>query len=75
MNDQPEAGTGAEQPLADLPGGAKAALEAILMVLDQPATEEELAAGLDITVDTVRALLAELQREYTGSTVKAPDVE
>ena len=75
MNDQPEAGTGAEQPLADLPGGAKAALEAILMVLDQPATEEELAAGLDITVDTVRALLAELQREYTGYTVKAPDLE
>ncbi|MDF2048332.1 segregation and condensation protein B, partial [Arthrobacter sp. Cr_A7] len=27
-----------------LPGGAKAALEAVLMVLDQPATEEELAA-------------------------------
>ena len=75
MNDQPEAGTGAEQPLADLPGGAKAALEAILMVLDQPATEEELAAGLDITVDTVQALLAELQREYTGYTVKAPDLE
>ena len=75
MNDQPEAGTGAEQPLADLPGGAKAALEAILMVLDQPATEEELAAGLDITVDTVQSLLAELQREYTGYTVKAPDLE
>ena len=75
MNDQPEAGTGAEQPLADLPGGAKAALEAVLMVLDQPATEEELAAGLDITVDTVQALLEELQREYTGYTVKAPDLE
>ena len=75
MNDQPEAGTGAEQPLADLPGGAKAALEAVLMVLDQPATEEELAAGLDITVDTVQSLLAELQREYTGYTVKAPDLE
>ena len=58
-----------------LPGGAKAALEAVLMVLDQPATEEELAAGLDLTVDTVRSLLAELEREYSGYTVKAPDVE
>jgi segregation and condensation protein B len=58
-----------------LPGGAKAALEAVLMVLDQPATEEELAAGLDLTVDTVRALLEELEREYSGYTVKAPDVE
>ncbi len=58
-----------------LPGGAKAALEAVLMVLDQPATEEELAAGLDLTVDTVSSLLAELEREYSGYTVKAPDVE
>jgi segregation and condensation protein B len=58
-----------------LPGGAKAALEAVLMVLDQPATEEELAAGLDLTVDAVRSLLAELEREYSGYTVKAPDVE
>ncbi len=58
-----------------LPGGAKAALEAVLMVLDQPATEEELAAGLELTVDTVRALLEELEREYSGYTVKAPDVE
>jgi segregation and condensation protein B len=58
-----------------LPGGAKAALEAVLMVLDQPATEEELAAGLDLTIDTVRALLEELEREYSGYTVKAPDVE
>jgi segregation and condensation protein B len=58
-----------------LPGGAKAALEAVLMVLDQPATEEELAAGLYLTVDTVRDMLAELEREYSGYTVKAPDVE
>ena len=75
MNDQPAAGAGPEPSLADLPGGAKAALEEVLMVLDQPATEEELAAGLDITVDTVQSLLAELQREYTGYTVKAPDLE
>jgi len=59
----------------DLPGGAKAALEAVLMVLDQPATEEELAAGLGLTVNGVRSLLAELQREYNGYTVKAPDME
>ncbi|UTT71006.1 SMC-Scp complex subunit ScpB [Arthrobacter sp. DNA4] len=60
---------------ADLPGGAKAALEAVLMVLDEPATEEELAAGVGLTVDSVRALLAELQRDYNGYTVKAPEVE
>jgi segregation and condensation protein B len=58
-----------------LPGGAKAALEAVLMVLDQPATDEELAAGLELDVKEVRTLLAELQAEYTGYTVKAPDGE
>jgi len=59
----------------DLPGGARSALEAVLMVLDQPATEEELAAGLELDVPAVRALLEELQREYNGYTVKAPDME
>lgn len=61
--------------VTDLPGGAKAALEAVLMVLDQPATEAELAAGLDLDVPTVAGLLLELQREYNGYTVKAPDME
>ena len=65
---------GAADP-QNLPGGAKAAIEAVLMVIDQPATEEELAAGLDLTVATVAALLAELQREYNGYTVKAPDMD
>jgi segregation and condensation protein B len=60
--------------VGSLPGGAKAALEAVLMVIDQPATEEELAAGLELTVDAVGTLLAELQREYDGYTVNAPDV-
>lgn len=59
----------------DLPGGAKAAIEAVLMVLDQPATATELAAGLNLTVAVVEQLLAELQREYSGYTVKAPDTD
>jgi segregation and condensation protein B len=58
-----------------LPGGAKAALEAVLMVLDQPATATELATGLNLTVAAVEQLLAELQREYSGYTVKAPDMD
>ncbi|WAJ35241.1 SMC-Scp complex subunit ScpB [Arthrobacter sp. FX8] len=45
------------------------------MVLDQPAAEEELAAGVGLTVTAVRSLLAELQREYNGYTVKAPEME
>ncbi|HEY9357807.1 MAG TPA: SMC-Scp complex subunit ScpB [Arthrobacter sp.] len=61
--------------VSNLPGGAKAAVEAVLMVLDQPATATELAAGLNLTVEVVGQLLAELQREYNGYTVKAPDMD
>ena len=61
--------------LHDLPGGAKSALEAVLMVLDQPATATELAAGLQLTVASVEELLAELQQDYSGYTVKAPDMD
>ncbi|MFF1830948.1 SMC-Scp complex subunit ScpB [Paenarthrobacter sp. NPDC058040] len=61
--------------LEALPGGARAALEAVLMVIDEPATSEELAAGLNMTVAAVEDLLLELQREYSGYTVKAPDVD
>ena len=58
-----------------LPGGARAALEAVLMVIDQPATATELAAGLDLTVDAVEELLGDLQREYNGYTGNAPDAD
>jgi len=73
---QPEA-DGAPEGLdvSRLPGGARAALEAVLMVIDQPATATELAAGLNLTVGVVEELLAELQREYNGYTVNAPDVD
>lgn len=76
-----DAGPDADGPggdgLADvgsLPGGARAALEAVLMVIDEPATAAGLAAGLNLTADVVEELLAELQREYNGYTVNAPDV-
>ncbi|MHA7221041.1 SMC-Scp complex subunit ScpB [Arthrobacter sp. RHLT1-20] len=71
----PEAAADAGPDVGSLPGGARAALEAVLMVIDQPATATELAAGLNLTVDVVEQLLAELQREYGGYTVNAPDVD
>jgi segregation and condensation protein B len=45
------------------------------MVIDQPATATELAAGLGLTVDAVEQLLGELQRDYNGYTVNAPDMD
>ena len=74
MTEQDVAGDGLSE-LEALPGGARAALEAVLMVIDEPATSEELAAGLNVTVAVVEDLLGDLQREYSGYTVKAPDVD
>jgi segregation and condensation protein B len=79
----PDAQTGTEADAAEdtapdvsgLPGGARAALEAVLMVIDEPATAAALAAGLNLTVDVVESHLAELQREYNGYTVNAPDAD
>nr|WP_091255837.1 SMC-Scp complex subunit ScpB [Arthrobacter sp. ok909] len=70
-----EAGPDTGPDVASLPGGARAALEAVLMVIDEPATPTALAAGLNLTVDVVDSLLAELQREYNGYTVNAPDTD
>jgi segregation and condensation protein B len=57
---------------AQQPGGLKGALEAVLMVVEKPVPETELAAALSIPVDEVRRLLVELQREYDGYTGLGP---
>lgn len=46
------------------PGGAKSALEAVLMVVDEPITEMALATVLELPVDDIQAALAELEQEY-----------
>ncbi len=47
-----------------LPGGPRAALEAILMVVDRPVDELSLASALDLPVDRVAELLAALVLDY-----------
>ncbi len=49
-----------------LPGGARAALEAVLMVADEPIPAVRLASVLALPTDRVDALLAELAAEYRG---------
>jgi segregation and condensation protein B len=41
-------------------------LEAVLMVVDQPVAEYDLARAFDLPVDEVARVLAELSREYTA---------
>lgn len=71
--DQPEdPGEAAGEPDASestldigaLPGGARAALEAVLMVVDEPVSEADLASALDLSEGQVGRLLVDLSREY-----------
>jgi segregation and condensation protein B len=50
--------------LEQLPGGARAALEAILMVVEHPVDEVTLASALALPVDQVAELLAALVLDY-----------
>jgi segregation and condensation protein B len=53
--------------LDTLPGGARAALEAVLMVAEQPVGELQLGAALELPVERVTELLAELVVDYDSS--------
>ncbi|ROS30559.1 SMC-Scp complex subunit ScpB [Cellulomonas sp. PhB150] len=50
----------------DLPGGALAALEAVLMVADEPIPAIRLASVLALPTERVADLLAELAADYRG---------
>jgi segregation and condensation protein B len=54
----------AQLDLDALPSGARGALEAVLMVVDEPVSDASLAAALGITVPQVSELVAELAAEY-----------
>jgi len=53
--------------LDQLPGGARGALEAVLMVVDEPADDVALASALELPVDRVRELLDELAADYDAA--------
>ncbi len=53
-----------ELDLDTLPSGARGALEAVLMVLEEPVSETALASALGVTVSAVTDLLAELTADY-----------
>lgn len=53
--------------VASFPGGAKSAIEAVLMVVDEPVSAISLASAIEITVDEVTAHLNELENEYAAA--------
>jgi segregation and condensation protein B len=50
-----------------LPSGARGALEAVLMVVEEPVDETSLASALEVPVDRVTGLLGELAAEYDAA--------
>src|SRR5690242_6320477 len=48
----------------DFPGGARGAIEAVLMVVDEPVTEIALASALELPVEDVVAHLQALAADY-----------
>jgi segregation and condensation protein B len=47
-----------------LPSGARGAVEAVLMVVEEPVSEVALASALAVPVDRVKIVLGDLAREY-----------
>lgn len=68
MSEHDESAIEAETQVAfdinDFPGGAKSALEAVLMVVDEPISEIALATALELPIDDIIATLEDLEQEY-----------
>ena len=61
------AGEGPELDVTAFPGGTKSAIEAVLMVVDEPVSAVSLASAMEVTVDEVTAALTELEQEYAAA--------
>jgi segregation and condensation protein B len=59
-----DGGPGEGLDLDAVPGGVRAVLEAVLMVVDAPVPEEELAAALGLPVGRLASALAALAQDY-----------
>lgn len=70
LDDREDLG-GADEQIAfdinDFPGGARSALEAVLMVVDEPVTEVALASALELPVEDVQGHLHALEEEYAAA--------
>jgi segregation and condensation protein B len=53
--------------VGELPGGARGAIEAVLMVVDEPVSEVSLASALELTVDDVVGHLEALEEDYAST--------
>lgn len=50
--------------VGELPGGARAAIEAVLMIVEEPVTDHALASALERPVEEIREHLGSLESDY-----------
>lgn len=50
--------------VGELPGGARAAIEAVLMIVEEPVTDHALASALELPVEEIREHLDNLESTY-----------
>ncbi|QBF47917.1 SMC-Scp complex subunit ScpB [Janibacter limosus] len=50
--------------VGELPGGARAAIEAVLMIVEEPVTDHALASALELPVEEIREHLGALESHY-----------
>lgn len=50
--------------VGELPGGARAAIEAVLMIVEEPVTDHALASALELPVEEIRGHLETLESAY-----------
>lgn len=71
MPDGPDAGQSGPveaEGIHSRPGGLRAALEAVLMVVNEPVSAEQLSAALGVSARETTLVLAALRDEYDGYT-------
>ena len=54
--------------VGELPGGARGAIEAVLMVVEEPVTDHALASALELPVEEVREHLEAIEGAYAEGT-------
>ncbi|HCA88471.1 MAG TPA: SMC-Scp complex subunit ScpB [Streptomyces sp.] len=54
--------------VGDLPGGARGAIEAVLMIVEEPVTDHALSSALELPVEEIREHLAAIESAYADGT-------
>ena len=71
----PEAETGDDVQVAfdvgDLPGGARGAIEAVLMIVEEPVTDHALSSALELPVEEIREHLGALEEAYADAVAES----